>query len=99
MLKSDIIAKLHDQHPKLKKQAIKNIVEEIFGHFSRALVSKQRIEIRFFGCFSVRQINHKRIRNPHNNSFIDRPYISNCVYFRPSKNLVKQINVKLNSRC
>lgn len=80
MRKSDLIKNILNKY-NYQQEDISKIINIIFNEFYRALTKGDKIEIRRFGSFSVRQrfIKH---------SDTDR----NIVYFRMGKELKNSIN-------
>ena len=62
------------------------IVETIFGSVIGALQSGDKIEIRGFGSFRIRQRNPRIGRNPKTGARVEVPY------FKPSKELRDLVN-------
>lgn len=63
MKRSDLIEKLAEQK-NLPTAIAKKIISEIFGSMSEALISGNRIEIRGFGSFEIREYSGHTGRNP-----------------------------------
>jgi len=64
MTKSELIAKLSAQNPNLYLRDIEMIVETIIEEMSAALERGDRIELRGFGAFSVKDRAARVGRNP-----------------------------------
>ncbi len=64
MLKSELVQKLADENPHLFQRDIENIVNAIFGEISNALARGDRVELRGFGAFSVKNRDARIGRNP-----------------------------------
>ena len=67
------------------------IVETIFGSVIGALQSGDKIEIRGFGSFRIRQRNPRIGRNPKTGERVDVP-AKRVPYFKPSKELRDLVN-------
>jgi len=93
MNKSELITKLAESCPKHTKQEVRHLIDAIFSSISQTLYSGGRIEIRGFGALSVRQIRHKEIRNPSNNTPTVAAEVVYTVYFRPGKELAERVNI------
>ena len=93
MLKSDLINKLHELHPKLSKLQSKIIVDALFTTMSHALSQGHRIEYRGFGAFSLKVRKISFIMNPYHGVLIESKD-RNVVYFRASKELAARVNHK-----
>lgn len=64
MTKSQLIAKLAAKNPHFYLRDIETIVETIFREMSDALVNGDRVELRNFGAFSVKERESRTGRNP-----------------------------------
>ena len=62
--KSDLIQEICDQYKELTKARAKHIVNCIFDSISVALSNKQRVEIRGFGSFGLKQYEARMGKNP-----------------------------------
>ncbi len=70
MNKSDLIEALADKENLTEKQA-KDIINLIFNGLTDTLKNGDRIEIRGFGSFSVRQYESYKGRNPKTGKDVD----------------------------
>ena len=95
MQKSDLLEKLSTQNISFSSADSKIALDSLIDHLSSLLSEKQRIEIRGFGAFSVRDRNPIRGRNPKSGKAIELDSRS-LIYFRPSKLIKNRIN-KLTS--
>ena len=95
MQKSDLLEKLNTQDISFSTSDSKIALDSLIDHLSNLLSEKQRIEIRGFGAFSVRERNPIRGRNPKSGKSIELESRS-LIYFRPSKLIKNRIN-KLTS--
>ena len=95
MQKSDLLEKLSTQNISFSSADSKIALDSLIEHLSSLLSEKQRIEIRGFGAFSVRERNPIRGRNPKSGKAIELDSRS-LIYFRPSKLIKNRIN-KLTS--
>ena len=95
MQKSDLLEKLTTKDTSFSTSDSKIAIDSLIDHLSNLLSEKQRIEIRGFGAFSVRDRNPIRGRNPKSGKAIELDSRS-IIYFRPSKLINNRIN-KLTS--
>jgi len=95
MQKSDLLEKLNTQDISFSTSDSKIALDSLIDHLSNLLSEKQRIEIRGFGAFSVRERNPIRGRDPKSGKAIELESRS-LIYFRPSKLIKNRIN-KLTS--
>ncbi|HAX92193.1 MAG TPA: integration host factor subunit beta [Rhodospirillaceae bacterium] len=64
MTKSDLILRLAELYPHLLQRDIERIVGTVFDEISNALARGNRVELRGFGAFSVKQRDARQGRNP-----------------------------------
>ncbi|MFN9356290.1 MAG: integration host factor subunit beta, partial [Alphaproteobacteria bacterium] len=71
MIKSELVQKLAEQNPHLVQRDIEKIVATIFGEIAKALSTGDRVELRGFGAFSVKQRAARVGRNPRTGDAVD----------------------------
>ena len=91
MQKSDLLEKLSTLNPSFSSFDSKIALDSLIDQLCNLLSEKQRIEIRGFGAFSVRERNPIRGRNPKSGKAIELDSRS-LIYFRSSKLLRNRIN-------
>lgn len=64
MIKSELIQKITERNPHLYQRDIENVVGAILDTVSDALARGDRVELRGFGAFSVKQRPARIGRNP-----------------------------------
>jgi integration host factor subunit beta len=64
MIKSELVQKLCAQNPHLHQRDIDNIVNAVFGQIIAALQRGDRVELRGFGAFAVKNRSARMGRNP-----------------------------------
>ena len=64
MTKSELIARLAEQNPSLYHRDLEQLVNTVFETITRALEDGDRVELRGFGAFSVRERKARIGRNP-----------------------------------
>ncbi len=104
MVKSEIIDALVERlasrtynTPKSKLHEVAKIsVDSLFDELCRALANGERIEIRGFGCFSLKKRAAGLVRNPRYNQSIESDE-RHIVYFRASKVLAAKVD-KINQQ-
>ncbi len=91
MTKSELIARLAEQNPHLYHRDIERIVTTIFEEISAALARGQRVELRGFGAFSVKQRDARVGRNPRTGEAVQvaEKYIP---FFKTGKQLRERLN-------
>jgi len=64
MTKSELIARLSEQNPSLYHRDLEQLVNTVFETITKALEDGDRVELRGFGAFSVRERKARIGRNP-----------------------------------
>ncbi len=64
MTKSELIARLAELNPHLYQRDVERIVATIFDEITEALARGDRVELRGFGAFSVKNRDSRVGRNP-----------------------------------
>jgi len=90
MTKADLVEEV-SQLGDLTRRDGEVIVETIFDSVVGALKSGDKIEIRGFGSFRIRQRKPRIGRNPKTGSRVDVP-AKRVTYFKPSKELRDLVN-------
>jgi nucleoid DNA-binding protein len=72
MTKKDIVLKVSDE-TNLKQIDVKKIVQKTFDCIIDALIRGEKIELRNFGVFKVKQRRSRTGRNPRTNQVIPVP--------------------------
>ena len=91
MKKSDLIIYLSENFEDYNQSDINLAADLIQKTIIEALVNRNRVEIRGFGSFSVRDRKSIRARNPKSGQTIELPKRS-IPYFRASKLLKERLN-------
>lgn len=79
----------------LTKKDSEVIVEEVFKNIIQALNRGEKIELRGFGSFRVRQRDARRGRNPKTGAPVDIP-AKRVPFFKPGKELKELINAHVD---
>ena len=72
MTKKDIVLKVSDE-TNLKQIDVKKIIQKTFDCIIEALIRGEKIELRNFGVFKVKQRRSRMGRNPRTNQVIPVP--------------------------
>jgi len=64
MIRSELIQKIADENPHLYQRDVERIVNTIFDEVTSAMSRGDRVELRGFGAFSVKQRDALVGRNP-----------------------------------
>ena len=91
MTRSQLIHRLAQQHPYLLHDEVERIVKTIFETIEAALVRGERIELRGFGSFAVKEQAPRVGRNPRTGETV---HVAAKLhpYFRSGKELRRRIN-------
>lgn len=90
MTKKDIILKVSDE-TNLKQVDVKKVVQKTFDCIVDALIRGEKIELRNFGVFKIKQRKNRTGRNPRTGEVVPVP-ARKVVVFKPGlemKNKVK----------
>ena len=90
MNKNDLSKKLSEKI-KIQPRAAKAIVDNIFVSMKESLGKGERIEIRGFGSFVMRQYGSYKGRNPKTGKIVDVPP-KKLPYFKVGKELKEMVN-------
>ena len=90
MTKSDLIEKISDRTNLPKKRA-EDIVNAFFDSMTDALLEDERIEVRGFGSFSIREYDARTGRNPRTGQKVEVDE-KKSVHFKVGKDLRERLN-------
>ena len=95
MTKSELISLLAIDNPLLYQRDIEKIVATFFEEITAALAKGERVELRGFGAFSVKERKARTGRNPRTGESVEvtEKFIP---YFKTGKQLRERLN-ELNS--
>ena len=93
MTKSELIARLAEANPHLYQRDVERIVTTIFDEITAALANGDRVELRGFGAFSVKQRGARIGRNPRTGEAVsvDEKWVP---FFKAGKELRERLNSK-----
>jgi integration host factor subunit beta len=91
MTKSELIQRLAEQNPHLYQRDVERIVSTIFEEVAGALARGDRVELRGFGAFSVKQRGPRIGRNPRTGEAVQvaEKFIP---FFKAGKELRERLN-------
>lgn len=90
MTKSDLIDKIVEKHPNMTKKNIDYIINSVFSSIKDSLKNGDKVEIRGFGSFKIREKNSKTGRNPKTGSKVEVPE-KKVPYFKPGKEIKEEL--------
>ena len=91
MTKSELIQHLADINPHLYQRDVERIVTTIFHEITLALANGDRVELRGFGAFSVKERGSRIGRNPRSGEVVNVA-AKRLPYFKTGKQLREKIN-------
>jgi integration host factor subunit beta len=91
MTKSELIAYLAEENPHLFQRDVERIVTTIFDEIASALSRGDRVELRGFGAFSVKQREARIGRNPRTGEAVNVA-AKRVPYFKTGKQLRDKLN-------
>lgn len=93
MTKSELIARLAAANPHLYHRDVERIVTTVFEEIAAALARGDRVELRGFGAFSVKERGARIGRNPRTGDTVSvtSKYIP---YFKTGKQLREKLNTE-----
>jgi integration host factor subunit beta len=71
MIRSELIAKISEDNPHLFQRDVEKFVNTIFVEVTEALAAGDRVELRGFGAFSVKQRDARVGRNPRTGEAVE----------------------------
>ena len=93
MTRSQLIMQLAEQNPHLYHRDVERIVSTIFEEISAALARGERVELRGFGAFSIKQRAARIGRNPRTGEAV-QVASKRLPYFKTGKELRERLNSK-----
>jgi integration host factor subunit beta len=90
MIRADLTEQV-SQAVEMPRKEADVVICAIFDSIVRALLSGDKIEIRGFGSFHVRQRRARSGRNPKTGARVEVPP-KNIAFFKPSKELRELVN-------
>lgn len=91
MIKSELVQLIADNNPHLYQRDVENIVNSILGEISDALADGDRVELRGFGAFSVKNRQPRQGRNPRTGEkvSVEEKWVP---FFKTGKELRERLN-------
>ena len=92
MIKSELIQRIAAANPHLYHRDVERIVNVIFGEIVDALARGDRVELRGFGAFSVKNRPARTGRNPRTGTKVEvtEKYVP---FFKTGKEMRERLNV------
>ena len=91
MIKSELVQRIASQNPHLYQRDVENIINAILGEIVTALARGDRVELRGFGAFSVKNRPARAGRNPRTGEHVavDRKSVP---FFKTGKEMRERLN-------
>jgi integration host factor subunit beta len=93
MIKSELVARLTARYPHLYHRDVERIVSTMLDEITKALADGNRVELRGFGAFSVKQRPPRMGRNPRTGEPVAVEQ-KRAPFFRTGKELRERLNGK-----
>jgi integration host factor subunit beta len=91
MIRSELIQKIAEENPHLFQRDVERIVNTIFEEIIEAMARGDRVELRGFGAFSVKQRDARNGRNPRTGEsvYVEEKHVP---FFKTGKALRERLN-------
>ena len=91
LIKSELVQIIANRNPHLFQRDIENIVSAVFDEISTALAEGNRVELRGFGAFSVKNRPARSGRNPRTGESVsvEEKWVP---FFKTGKELMDRLN-------
>ena len=91
MIKSELVTRIATQNPHLYQRDVENIVNAILGEIVAAMARGDRVELRGFGAFSVKNRPARTGRNPRTGTRVSvtEKYVP---FFKTGKEMRERLN-------
>jgi integration host factor subunit beta len=93
MIRSELIQQIADDNPHLYQRDVERIVNTIFDEVTAAMARGDRVELRGFGAFSVKQRDARIGRNPRTGETVNVEE-KHVPFFKTGKLLRDRLNGK-----
>jgi integration host factor subunit beta len=91
MIKSELVQRISSQNPHLYQRDVENIVNTVLGAIIAAMVRGDRVELRGFGAFSVKNRRARTGRNPRTGAHVSVEKKS-VPLFKTGKEMRRRLN-------
>ena len=93
MIRSELVIRIAEQNPHLYARDVERLVDAILGRIAGALADGDRVELRDFGTFCIRDREGRRARNPRSGEEVSVPARAH-VQFKPGKTMRERLILK-----
>ena len=91
MIRSELVQKIADENPHLYQRDVERIVSTVFDEIIEAMARGDRVELRGFGAFSVKQREARVGRNPRTGESV-QVEAKSVPFFKTGKLLRDRLN-------
>ncbi len=91
MTKSELVERLVEANGVLSRKESELVVNIIFDSMCEALQSGEKVEIRGFGSFTIRERDAREARNPKSGDVVKIP-AKKTPFFKTGKDLRERVN-------
>ncbi len=91
MIKSELIQLIAEENPHLYQRDVERIINTVFDEIGGALSRGDRVELRGFGAFSVKERPARTGRNPRTGSPVN-VQAKRVPFFKTGKELRERLN-------
>jgi len=91
MTKSELVEKIMESNGILNRKESELVVNIIFDSMAKALKDGDKVEIRGFGSFTVRERDAREARNPKNGEIV-KISAKRTPFFKTGKELKERVN-------
>ena len=91
MTKSELIARLAELNPSLYHRDLEQLVNTVFDTITEALANGDRVELRGFGAFSLRERKARVGRNPRTGEAVSVD-AKTIPFFKMGKGMRERLN-------
>ena len=92
MIRSELVARIAAQNPHLYAREVEAAVATILDRIAGALADGDRVELRDFGAFTIRDHEARASRNPRTGKPVMVPARAH-VHFKPGKGMRVRLNL------
>ena len=92
MTRSELIQILAERNPHLYLRDVETIIDTVFEEITVALIKGDRVELRGFGAFSVKERQARTGRNPRTGESVSVD-AKHLPFFKTGKGLRERLNV------
>jgi integration host factor subunit beta len=93
MIKSELVLKIAEKNPHLYHRDVERIVNRVFDEIINTMKDGNRVELRGFGAFSVKERRARTGRNPRTGESVEVTE-KRVPFFKTGKELRNKLNGK-----